>query len=106
VSAFPAAVKAGQQQKPWYGNSVVVLLLLGCAVIVSALAVVYAKYESRTLFVELQKLNRERDAMDVEWGQLQLEQSTWTAHNRIEGTARTRLGMLLPEPDQIVVVRP
>lgn len=105
MSAHPAGVKAGPQ-RPWYGNSSVVLLLLGCAVVVSALAVVYAKYQSRMLFVELQSLNKARDAMDVEWGQLQLEQSTWTDHGRIEGIARSRLGMLLPEPDQIVVVRP
>lgn len=105
MSALPAGVKAGQQ-KSWYGSAVVVLLLLGGAVIISALAVVYAKYQSRTLFVELQSLNRARDAMDVEWGQLQLEQSTWTDHGRIEGVARSRLGMLLPEPNQIVVVRP
>ena len=105
MSARPSGVKS-EQQGPWYGNRVVVLLLLGCAVVVSALAVVFAKYQSRTLFVELQNLNKERDAMEVEWGQLQLEQSTWTAHNRIEGIARSRLEMVLPEPDQIVVVRP
>lgn len=105
MSAEPAGVKTAQQKR-WYGNRSVVLLLLGAAVVVSALAVVYAKYQSRTLFVELQRLNKARDAMEVEWGQLQLEQSTWTDHSRIEGIARSRLGMLLPEPDQIVVVRP
>lgn len=104
MSALPAGVKISEKA-PWYDRGAVVLLL-GVAVIVSALAVVYAKYQGRTLFVELQKLNKERDAMDVEWGQLQLEQSTWTDHGRIEGIARSRLGMLVPEPDQVVVVRP
>ncbi len=105
MNAAPAAVKAGQKQS-WYGNGAAVMLLLGVAVMVSALAVVYAKYQSRTLFVELQGLNKGRDAMDVEWGQLQLEQSTWTDNGRIEEIARDRLGMLLPEPKQVVVVRP
>ncbi len=104
MSAYPAAVKKSQQV--WYGSGVTVLLLLGCAVMASALAVVYSKYQSRTLFVELQALNKARDAMDIEWGQLQLEQSTWTDNGRIEGIARSHLGMLVPETNQIVVVRP
>lgn len=101
----PAAVKARQNQS-WYGSGATLMLLLGAAVMVSALAVVYAKYQSRTLFVELQGLNKGRDAMGIEWGQLQLEQSTWTDNGRVEEIARTRLGMLLPEPKQVVVVRP
>lgn len=105
MSALPAGLKKGQQRLR-YGSGVAVLLLLGGAVIISALAVVYAKYQSRTLFVELQTLNRARDAMGVEWGQLQLEQSTWTDHGRIEGIARSRLEMLVPETNQIVMVRP
>lgn len=104
MSALSAGVGSGQQ-RPWYGKGSVVLLL-ACATVVSALAVVYAKYQSRTLFAELQRLNRERDAMDVEWGQLQLEQSTWSDHARIEEVARSRLGMVSPGMEQIVVVKP
>lgn len=80
--------------------------LLTAAVLVSALAVVYAKYESRKLFVELQSLQKVRDDMAIEWGQLQLEQSTWATHGRIEGTARTTLGMILPPPEAVVIVKP
>lgn len=78
--------------------------LLGLTVVVSALAVVYVKFESRVLFVELQALGQAQDQMDVEWGQLQLEQSTWAAHGRIERLASKRLQMVLPEAAQIVVV--
>ncbi len=78
--------------------------LLGLTVVVSALAVVYVKFESRVLFVALQGLGQAQDRMDVEWGQLQLEQSTWAAHGRIERLASKRLQMVLPEADQIVVV--
>jgi cell division protein FtsL len=83
-----------------------VVASLGVAVLLSALAVVYAKYESRMLFAELQTLKQDQDRMDVEWGQLQLEQSTWATHGRIESIARERLGMVLPETDQVVVIRP
>jgi cell division protein FtsL len=44
--------------------------------------------------------------MNIEWGQLQLEQSTWATHGRIEKLARTRLQMLTPAADAIVIVRP
>lgn len=82
-----------------------VLIVMSVAVLLSALTVVYAKYKTRTLFAELQTLQAEKDAIDVEWGQLQLEQSTWTAHGRIEGIARSRLGLTLPTPKQVVIVR-
>ncbi len=89
--------------RAWQGGFVVVLSL---AVVLSALAVVYAKFQSRILFAELQSLSKSQDRMDVEWGQLQLEQSTWAAHGRIERMARQRLQMVLPEANQIVVVSP
>jgi len=80
------------------------LLLL--AVIASAVSAAYAKHQSRKLFVELQVLEARRDAMNIEWGQLQLEQSTYTTHGKIEGAARNRLGMHTPAPGQVLVVRP
>lgn len=82
------------------------LMLLAMAVLISALGVVYSKHHSRKLFEELQSLERVRDGLNVEWGQLQLEQSTWAMPNRIEKIARTRLGMDVPAPDQIVIVTP
>jgi cell division protein FtsL len=81
-------------------------LLLAVAVLLSAVAVVVVKQESRTRFVKLQALERARDALDVEWGQLQLEQSTWATHGRIESVARKRLRMELPAPEAIVLVTP
>lgn len=76
------------------------------AVVLSALAVVYAKHQSRKLFIELQTLQKGRDDMAIEWGQLQLEQSTLVTHGRIENTARVKLGMMLPPPDAVVIVKP
>lgn len=82
------------------------LSILAGAVVSSALALVYAKYESRKLFIELQSLQSKRDAMNIEWGRLQLEQSTWATHSRVERLARDRLGMVSPSPNQVVIVRP
>jgi len=82
------------------------LILLAAAVLLSALSVVYSKHHSRKLFVELQALEGMRDGLNIEWGQLQLEQSTWAMPSRVEQIARTRLQMDVPAPDQIVIVSP
>lgn len=82
--------------------TVAALLLL---VVSSALGVVYAKHESRKLFAELQRLRADRDSMDVEWGQLQLEQSTQSTHQRIEAIATKRLDMASPDAASLVIVR-
>lgn len=82
------------------------LCLLFAAVLASALSVVYSKHQSRTLFIELQALQTLRDEMSVEWGRLQLEQSTWAAHGRIENIAAQRLHMHLPTVASMITVEP
>jgi cell division protein FtsL len=84
-------------------TSLFVLLL---AVIVSAVGVVYAKHQGRKLFVELQALGDERDAMDVEWGQLQLEQSTLTTQGQVERAAHEKLGMVNMSAANMVIIKP
>ena len=83
-------------------------VLLGLSllmVLATALGVVYSKHQSRQLFVRLQALNSERDALDIEWGRLQLEQSTLATPIRIENIARKRLGMFVPSADEIVIIK-
>jgi cell division protein FtsL len=80
-----------------------VLLLVA---VMTAMGAVYSKHDSRKLFQELQRLEAERDAMNVEWGQLQLEQSTHTTHGKVEFAAHERLDMDIPGPDRVVIVRP
>jgi cell division protein FtsL len=82
----------------------VVLLVL--ANIATAIAVVYARHEHRQLFGAFDKLQRERDELNIEFGRLQLEQATWAESNRIDQVARDRLGMVFPATDETVVVRP
>ena len=82
------------------------VMILAMLVLASSLGVVYAKHETRKLFVELDSLKKERDEMNVEWGRLQLEQSTLATHGRIERAAKKRLGMKTPEYERILIVRP
>ncbi len=72
--------------------------------VLSAIALVYTKHESRKLFVELEKLTHERDDLNIEWGQLQIEQSTWAQHARIEQVATEDLSLVRPEAREIFVI--
>lgn len=83
----------------------VILLVLLAANVLTALSVVRARHGNRTEFVELQQLEARRDALEVEWGQLQLEQSAWATHGRIEQVARKELDMVIARGDDVVVLR-
>lgn len=74
------------------------LILLLAAVIVTSIAVVQTRHESRQRFAELQTRQAERDALNVEWGKLLLEEGAWSQHRRIEAIARARLHMGTPNP--------
>jgi cell division protein FtsL len=77
------------------------LLALG-----SAAAAVWVKHRSREQFIELERLNARRDNLEIEWGQLQLEQSAWSTHAFVERIARTQLRMDTPPPKDIKIVAP
>lgn len=87
-------------------GTVIAASILLAAAVATAVGVVYSKHQSRRLFVELQQLVAERDRLEVEWGRLQLEQSTWATHGRVERIARERLHMRMPSPADIVMVDP
>lgn len=82
------------------------LAMLVLANIATAIGVVHARHRHRQLFVELTRLEKARDELNIEFGRLQLEQATWAESNRIDQIARSRLGMKFPETGEIVVVRP
>jgi cell division protein FtsL len=86
--------------------SKVSLLVLWPLLFGSAIAVVWSRHETRSLFIELQTLNTDRDALDIEWGQLKLEQSAWSTHGRVEQTARVNLRMVIPPPNEVRIVTP
>ena len=82
------------------------MLILLLVVVATAVAIVYSKHQGRELFIELEMLGNERDRMDVEWGQLQLEQSTLTTQGKVERAARDQLGMVTLSADNMVIVKP
>ncbi len=79
---------------------------LAALVFATALAVVFSTHTSRKLFVEMEELLSVRDNLNAEWGRLQLEQSTWATHGRIEQAASDKLDMVIPSPGSVVIVRP
>lgn len=82
------------------------LVILIAAIVGSALGVVWVKHQNRKAFAALSALRDERDALEVEWDKLLLEQSAWATTPRIEQVAAEQLSMTVPSADQTVVVRP
>ena len=69
-------------------------LILTAALVLCALSLVNAQYQSRRLFIELERAQASARQLDIEWAQLQLDQSTLGKHARIEAVARRDLGMV------------
>jgi cell division protein FtsL len=78
-------------------------VVLALVLVVCALGVVQAQHRSRTYFVELELLKKEARALDEQWGQLQLEQSTWANPARVDSLARMQLGLVPPPQERIHV---
>ena len=70
-------------------NIVLATLLVGCG-----LSLVNAQYQARHLFIELERSQSQARQLDIEWSQLQLDQSTLGKHARIEANARRDLNMV------------
>lgn len=81
------------------------LSILLLAAIASAIGVVWTRHESRVLFVELSRLQGQKDDLGVEYGRLELEQATYAEPSRIDADARGKLGMFTPKPQDIHLVR-
>jgi cell division protein FtsL len=81
-------------------NVLLLILVIACA-----LGVVTSQHKARKLYVELQKEKDRAQQMDVEWGQLQLEQGTLVMPTRVEKLASRQLQMLMPQPGQIRYIR-
>jgi cell division protein FtsL len=79
-------------------------LLLLAVVLASALGAVAAQHKARKLVTEMEREQERMRSLEVEWGQLQLEQSTWASHARIEKVARERLHMKPPAAGQVMAV--
>ena len=82
-------------------NLILLLALTACA-----LGLVTSQHKARKLFAELEHEQERAKQLDVEWGQLQLEQSTWAMHARVEKIARERLRMSAPDAKRTQMVLP
>ena len=80
--------------------------LLVAAFVGSALGAVYARHESRKLFMQLSALTEERDRLEMDWSRLQMEQSAWSSHARVEELARGQMHMRNPRGDEVELVAP
>ncbi len=91
-------MEIGKSRQPF-----LLTMVFAVVCVMSAIALVYTKHESRKLFVELEALTTERDELNIEWGQLQIEQSTWATHARIERVAAEDLSLIRPKSTEIYV---
>jgi cell division protein FtsL len=80
-------------------NLILVAVLMLCAV-----GLITSQHKARKLYIELQREQEMSKQYEVEWGQLQLEQSTWAMHARIEKIATSILHMKVPDPTRVQVV--
>jgi cell division protein FtsL len=83
-----------------------VMPVLWLAVLGSAVQVIYARHKARDMFVHLEKLDAQRDSLEIEWGRLQLEQSYWSSNAFVERVANAKLSMSLPQTRDVRIVRP
>jgi len=79
-------------------------LVLLAVTVACALSLVTSRHQARKLFVELERAQAQSRAYEIEYDQLQLEQSTWAAPARVERLAREQLKMQLPGPGRIQVI--
>jgi cell division protein FtsL len=82
-----------------------VLPVLWLAVLGSSVQVIYARHKARATYLSLEKLNNERDQLDMEWTRLQLEQSNWSSHAFVERVANAKMQMSLPQTKDVRIVR-
>jgi cell division protein FtsL len=80
-------------------------LLLLLVLVVCALGLVTSQYRARKLFSELDQAQQRERQLDVVYGQLQLEASTWGLHTRVAKIAAEKLGMHVPDPRRVIVIK-
>jgi len=81
-------------------------VLLAAVLVVCALGLVTSQHRARKLFVDVERAHGQTRELEVRWDQLQLEQSTLTTQGQVENAARSRLDMISPAPDQMVILKP
>ncbi len=86
------------------GRPALLTTVLAFVCVISGLALVYTRHQSRELFVELEELRGDSDELNIEYKQLQLEQGAHAAPSEIERFARDQLSLQRPGNDDITVI--
>ncbi len=82
-----------------------ILGVLWLLIILTALAIVMLRYHNRNLFYQWQQLQQQQHNLDIQWGQLLLEASTWSDYHRIEQLSQQQFEMRHPEPSEILTIK-
>jgi cell division protein FtsL len=82
------------------------LSLAGIALLLTALAVIYSKYYSRLMFIDIQKQEKALDQYEIQWGQMQLELKMLAEQNRVELKAQEELKLMMPLREKIIYIKP
>jgi cell division protein FtsL len=98
VNEWLDSQQAQVRQRHW-----VLFFALLLAITATAMGVVFTTYTTRHLLNSLQQLVQEQNRLQVEWGQLLLEQSSLVAQGQVEEIAISQLGMEIPSMDKVVV---
>jgi cell division protein FtsL len=80
-------------------------LLLLAVLVACAIGLVTSQHRARKLFSELEREQNRSRELDIQYGRLQLEASTWGLHQRVERIAAGSLGMRAPDPRRSRVVK-
>ncbi len=101
----PPTAPVRLEARGFLGTCLVVALLV-VAVFASALTIVIVRHEGRKLSIDLTRLEQERDALNDDWGRLQLEQATVRTPAQVEALARNELSMTVPSTDDVILLVP
>ncbi len=82
------------------------LIIAGLLLLFSSMSVIYSKYYSRLIFIDIQKQEKALDQYEVEWGQMQLELTMLEEQNRLELVAKEELKLVMPLREQIIYIKP
>jgi cell division protein FtsL len=79
-------------------------LLLLAVLVACAIGLVTSQHRARKLFSDLEREQNRARELDVDYGRLQIEASTWGLHQRVERIATGTLGMRTPDPRRVRIV--
>ncbi len=99
------SVLKAYEAKEGANRPLIILIMLFVMVIFVAIKTVVHRHESRTLFMQLHTLEKQRDKLAAQWSRLKLEQGTMLNQVRVERQARRDLGMQMPKTSEIKIVR-